>query len=128
MPLDAAAPARPSRAAHARSPAGIRSDKLKEEKASAAGGKKSTKKAALNVGRSGGSAGLDDVIYDEPLDDDYDCEPAGAGRDILLGQGYSVCARGVERAAPPGRTILFVWGVGSCCPYSVCYYTVHAGA
>lgn len=44
---------------HTRAPlsaAGIRSDRLKEEKAAAAG-KKTAKKAALNVGRSGGAAG-----------------------------------------------------------------------
>lgn len=51
--------------------AGIRSEKVKEEKATAAG-KKTAKKAALNVGRSGGTAGLDDYVYDDPLDDDYD--------------------------------------------------------
>ena len=51
--------------------AGVRADKLKEEKA-AAGGKKTLKKATLNVGRSGGSAGLDDFVYDDPLDDDFD--------------------------------------------------------
>jgi hypothetical protein len=28
------------------------------------------KKKALNVGRSGGSAGLDDYRYDDPLDED----------------------------------------------------------
>lgn len=51
--------------------AGVRADKLKEEKAMNAG-KKTVKKAALNVGKSGGSAGLDDYVYDDPLDDDYD--------------------------------------------------------
>jgi hypothetical protein len=30
------------------------------------------KKAAINVGRGGASAGLDDLLYDEPLDDEYD--------------------------------------------------------
>jgi hypothetical protein len=30
------------------------------------------KKKALNVGRSGGSAGLEDYSFDDPLDDDYD--------------------------------------------------------
>jgi hypothetical protein len=30
------------------------------------------KKKVLNVGRSGGSAGLDDYQYDDPLDDDVD--------------------------------------------------------
>ena len=52
--------------------AGVRSDKLKEEKAAAAAGKKSQKKAALNVGRSGGSAGLDDYQYDDAGDDDFE--------------------------------------------------------
>ena len=51
--------------------AGVRSDKLKEEKA-AAGGKKSQKKVALNVGRGGGSAGLEDYVYEDDLDDDFD--------------------------------------------------------
>ena len=53
--------------------AGIRAEKLKEEKAAAAG-KKSQKKATLNVGRTGGSAGLEDYwkYEDEPLDDDFD--------------------------------------------------------
>lgn len=50
---------------------GIRSEKLKEEKA-LAGGKKANKKATLNVGKSGGTAGLDDYVYDDPLDDDFD--------------------------------------------------------
>jgi len=44
--------------------AGIRSDKIKAEKA-AVGGKKSTKKATLNLGRDRGSAGLEDYIYDD---------------------------------------------------------------
>lgn len=44
---------------------GVRSEKLKEEKAAAGSGKKSQKKAALNVGKSGGSAGLDDFVYDD---------------------------------------------------------------
>ena len=52
--------------------AGIRADKLKEEKAAAAAGKKTTKKATLNVGKSGGSAGLDDYQYDVADEDDYD--------------------------------------------------------
>lgn len=52
--------------------AGIRSDRLKEEKAAAAG-KKTAKKAALNVGRGGGAAGLDDYVYDDAGDgDDFD--------------------------------------------------------
>jgi translation initiation factor 3 subunit J len=49
--------------------AGIRSDKLKAEKA-AIGGKKSTKKATLNLGRDRGSAGLEDYIYDDAGDGD----------------------------------------------------------
>lgn len=51
--------------------AAIRSEKVKEEKMMA-GGKKTTKKATLNVGKSGGAAGLDDYVYDDVLDDDYD--------------------------------------------------------
>ncbi|PRW45133.1 Eukaryotic translation initiation factor 3 subunit J [Chlorella sorokiniana] len=51
--------------------AGIRSDRLKEEKA-AQGGKKTAKKAALNVGKGGASAGLDDYIYDDAGDGDDD--------------------------------------------------------
>ncbi|EFN56118.1 hypothetical protein CHLNCDRAFT_144733 [Chlorella variabilis] len=52
--------------------AGIRAEKLKEEKA-AQGGKKTTKKATLNVGRSGGAAGLDDYVFDDAGDgDDFD--------------------------------------------------------
>lgn len=50
---------------------GIRSEKLKSEKAANAG-KKAQKKAALNVGKSGASAGLDDYLYDDPLEDDFD--------------------------------------------------------
>jgi translation initiation factor 3 subunit J len=50
---------------------GVRSEKIKEEKA-LAGGKKTSKRAALNVGKSGGTAGLDDYVYDDPLDDDFD--------------------------------------------------------
>jgi translation initiation factor 3 subunit J len=52
--------------------AGLRSDKLKEEKATAAGGKKSFKKVALNVGGSGKSAGLDEYVYTDLVDDEYD--------------------------------------------------------
>eukprot|EP00887_Chlorella_sp_A99_P004207 scaffold15.g4207.t1 len=52
--------------------AGLRSDKLREEKAAAAQGKKTSKKAALNVGKSGGSAGLDDYIYDDADDDGFE--------------------------------------------------------
>jgi translation initiation factor 3 subunit J len=48
-----------------------RAERIKEEKA-AAGGKKALKKGRLNVGRSGGAAGLDDFVYDDPLDDEVD--------------------------------------------------------
>lgn len=51
--------------------AGARAEKVKEEKA-AAGGKKTTKKMSLNVGKGGGSAGLEDYVYDDPLEDDFD--------------------------------------------------------
>lgn len=51
--------------------AGIRSEKLKAEKALNAG-KKQIKKASLNVGKGGGSAGLDDYVYDDALEDDFD--------------------------------------------------------
>lgn len=51
--------------------AGIRSEKLKAEKALNAG-KKQMKKASLNVGKGGGSAGLDDYVFDDPLEDDFD--------------------------------------------------------
>jgi translation initiation factor 3 subunit J len=51
--------------------AGIRSEKLKAEKNTSMG-KKQLKKATLNVGKSGGSAGLDDYVFDDPLEDDYD--------------------------------------------------------
>mmetsp|Transcript_31255 Transcript_31255/g.79704 ORF Transcript_31255/g.79704 Transcript_31255/m.79704 type:complete len:224 (-) Transcript_31255:1850-2521(-) len=50
--------------------AGIRTDKHKAEQAEAAA-KKGTKKQ-LNVGRTGGTAGLDDYIYDDAPGDDYD--------------------------------------------------------
>jgi translation initiation factor 3 subunit J len=49
--------------------AGIRSDKLKAEKA-AIGGKKTSKKATLNLGKDRGSAGLEDYIYDDAGDGD----------------------------------------------------------
>lgn len=49
--------------------AGLRSEKMKAEKAEQ--NKKSGKKV-LNVGKTGGAAGLDDYIYDEAVDDDYD--------------------------------------------------------
>ena len=54
--------------------AGVRSDKLKAEAAAkaAARGGGAAKKKTLNVGRSGGAAGLDDFVYDDPLDDDVD--------------------------------------------------------
>ncbi|KDD75338.1 translation initiation factor 3 eIF3 [Helicosporidium sp. ATCC 50920] len=52
--------------------AGLRSEKLKEEKAAAAKNKPG-KKVTLNVGRGGGSAGLDDYVFDGiGIDDDYD--------------------------------------------------------
>ena len=52
--------------------AAVRAEKVKAEAAAkaAAQGKKSKK--TLNVGRSGGAAGLDDYVYDDPLDDDVD--------------------------------------------------------
>jgi translation initiation factor 3 subunit J len=52
--------------------AGIRADKLKEEKAAAAAKKAVGKKKILNVGRGGGSAGLEDYQYDIGGDDDED--------------------------------------------------------
>lgn len=53
--------------------AAVRAEKVKADnaaKAAAGGGKKNRK--TLNVGRSGGAAGLDDYVYDDPLDDDVD--------------------------------------------------------
>lgn len=50
---------------------GIRSERLKAEKVVHAG-KKTLKKATLNVGKGGGSAGLDDYVYDDALEDDFD--------------------------------------------------------
>lgn len=50
--------------------AGMRSDKVKEKAAADAAKKLAGKKKTLNVGRSGGSAGLDDYKFDDPLDDD----------------------------------------------------------
>ena len=52
--------------------AAVRAEKVKAETAAAraAQGKKSKK--TLNVGRSGGAAGLDDYVYDYPLYDDVD--------------------------------------------------------
>ena len=53
--------------------AAVRAEKVKADaaaKAAAGLGKKNKKK--LNVGRSGGAAGLDDYVYDDPLDDDVD--------------------------------------------------------
>lgn len=54
--------------------AGVRSDKLKAEAAAKAAARAGSggKKKTLNVGRSGGAAGLDDFVYDDPLDDDVD--------------------------------------------------------
>jgi len=54
--------------------AGIRSERMKAEKSVAAMGKKQIKKASLNTGMKtkGTSAGLDDVVYDDDLDDDFD--------------------------------------------------------
>ncbi|KAL3150761.1 hypothetical protein ABBQ32_000535 [Trebouxia sp. C0010 RCD-2024] len=49
--------------------AGIKSDKLKEEKAAKESKKAAGKKKNVNVGSKGGSAGLDDYKYDTPLDD-----------------------------------------------------------
>lgn len=56
------------------SPPGVRTEKLKAEKAQANQGKKAGKKATLNVGRGGGAAGLDDYVFDNSggPDDDYD--------------------------------------------------------
>lgn len=48
--------------------AGLRADKLKEEQKK----QQAVSKKTLNVGKTGGAAGLDDYIYDEPLDDDAD--------------------------------------------------------
>eukprot|EP00775_Hariotina_reticulata_P007269 gene7269-7482_t len=48
----------------------IRADKVKAEKAAAAA-KKGAKKS-VNVGKSGGTAGLDDYIYDAPEEDEFD--------------------------------------------------------
>lgn len=51
--------------------AAVRADKVKEEKAALAA-KKTTKKS-VNVGRGGGTAGLDDYIYDDAgAGDDFD--------------------------------------------------------
>lgn len=52
--------------------AGIKSDKIKEEKAAKEAKKVAGKKKNVNVGSKGGSAGLDDYKYDEPLDDAED--------------------------------------------------------
>lgn len=54
--------------------AGIRSERMKAEKSVAAMGKKQIKKASLNTGMKtkGTSAGLDDVVYDDDLGDDFD--------------------------------------------------------
>ncbi|WIA44597.1 hypothetical protein OEZ86_007317 [Tetradesmus obliquus] len=48
----------------------LRADKVKAEKAAAAA-KKGSKKS-INVGRGGGTAGLDDYVYDDAVDDGYD--------------------------------------------------------
>ncbi|KAK9807367.1 hypothetical protein WJX73_007240 [Symbiochloris irregularis] len=52
--------------------AGIRSEKIKEEKAKLAAAKVAGKKKSLNVGAGGGTAGLDDYKYDQALDDEDD--------------------------------------------------------
>jgi len=54
--------------------AAVRSDKLRAEAAAKAAARAGAgaKKKTLNVGRSGGAAGLDDFVYDDPLDDDVD--------------------------------------------------------
>lgn len=53
--------------------AGIRLQKAQEEKKiEKENAKKGGKKAALNVGKGGASAGLEDYIYDDALDDEYD--------------------------------------------------------
>ena len=55
--------------------AGVRADKVKAEAAAKAAAAKAGKKKSLNVGRSGGSAGLDDFRDDlvgGGADDDYD--------------------------------------------------------
>ncbi|DBA93263.1 TPA: hypothetical protein ACH3X2_003553 [Trebouxia sp. C0005] len=49
--------------------AGIKSDKIKEDKAAKEAKKVAGKKKNVNVGSKGGSAGLDDYKYDEALDD-----------------------------------------------------------
>lgn len=49
--------------------AGIKSEKLKEEKAAKANKTAAGKKKNVNVGSKGGAAGLDDYKFDEPLDD-----------------------------------------------------------
>jgi len=50
--------------------AGIKSDKLKQEKAAKDALKGAGKKKNVNVGSKGGSAGLDDYKYDDVLDGD----------------------------------------------------------
>ena len=54
--------------------AGIRSERMKAEKAVSTMGKKQIKKATLNTGMksTGASVGLDDAVYDDDLDDDFD--------------------------------------------------------
>lgn len=51
---------------------GVKADKVKAEK-EAEKARSSKGKASINVGKGGGSAGLDDYIYDNiGGDDDYD--------------------------------------------------------
>ncbi|KAK9828592.1 hypothetical protein WJX72_000930 [[Myrmecia] bisecta] len=52
--------------------AGIRAEKIKEDNAAKNAKKAGGKKKTLNVGRSGGSAGLDDYKFDQALDDELD--------------------------------------------------------
>ena len=51
--------------------AAARADKVKAEKAAAAA-KVGKGKKTVNVGKQGGSAGLDDYMFDEALDDEVD--------------------------------------------------------
>lgn len=52
--------------------AGVRSDKFKAEQAAKLAASKGGKKGTLNVGKQGAAAGLDDYIYNDALDDDFD--------------------------------------------------------
>lgn len=52
--------------------AAVRAEKVKAEAAAKAASSGKKNKKTLNVGRSGGAAGLDDYVYDDPLDDDVD--------------------------------------------------------